>query len=301
MATPQEIATGADKIVECFNGDKPFFIGRNGSTEMELLSYWNSHRSAGWPWSVELMSKLERYSGIWPINPISIDKWCATYTSSLGSLNGLAAGWFKPLAELESNLLSMFAPKAFRTPLRSIEPYYVEPSRRWTAALADKDVAVVSCFPETIQAQLDLIDAPGKIWSNVDTPESLLPPSTRWHLVKTYFPPLIAKDGALGWESIGVNSWQEAVEHLVARVLETKATIAIIGCGALGIIIGAELKKKGVSVILMGGAIQVLFGIKGRRWATHDVISKFWNSAWTEPRASETPPNSGLIEGACYW
>jgi hypothetical protein len=66
-------------------------------------------------------------------------------------------------------------------------------------------------------------------------------------------------------------------------------------------LIGAELKKQGVIAIVMGGATQVLFGIKGQRWASHSVISTFWNEAWVYPKGTETPGGASLIEGGCYW
>ena len=77
--------------------------------------------------------------------------------------------------------------------------------------------------------------------------------------------------------------------------------IALIGCGALGMVLGSELKKHGIIAIVMGGATQVLFGIKGQRWATHSVISHFWNEAWVWPNVTETPRGASSIEGGCYW
>jgi len=79
------------------------------------------------------------------------------------------------------------------------------------------------------------------------------------------------------------------------------ASVALVGCGGLGMIIAGRLRRAGISVIVMGGAIQVLFGIKGRRWERHDVISKFWGPSWVWPSESETPTGSFKIEGACYW
>jgi hypothetical protein len=66
-------------------------------------------------------------------------------------------------------------------------------------------------------------------------------------------------------------------------------------------IIGAHLKARGIVAIVMGGAIQVFFGIKGGRWANHEIIRGFWNDAWAWPSAEETPGGAVAIEGACYW
>ena len=66
-------------------------------------------------------------------------------------------------------------------------------------------------------------------------------------------------------------------------------------------IVGYELKKRGLQCIVMGGATQILFGIKGRRWKAHDVISRFFNDAWVYPPDSCKPKNSKLVENGCYW
>ena len=53
--------------------------------------------------------------------------------------------------------------------------------------------------------------------------------------------------------------------------------------------------------IHMGGATQLLFGIKGGRWDTHPVISKLYNEHWVRPAASETPNSIQRVQGGCYW
>ena len=77
--------------------------------------------------------------------------------------------------------------------------------------------------------------------------------------------------------------------------------MALIGCGGLGMVIAGRLRQKGISSIVLGGAIQVLFGIKGRRWANHSVISGLWNDAWVSPAADEIPGGADSVEGGCYW
>ena len=37
----------------------------------------------------------------------------------------------------------------------------------------------------------------------------------------------------------------------------------------------------------MSGATQLLFGIKGKRWDDHPVISKLYNPAWVRPDETE--------------
>jgi hypothetical protein len=106
----------------------------------------------------------------------------------------------------------------------------------------------------------------------------------------------------------GPNEWPshnkdsiDAVEWIVSKVIGQGSRFALIGCGGIGMLVAHKLKERGVIAIVLGGAIQVLFGIKGRRWENHSVISKFWNEFWVSPSEAETPAGSSAIEGGCYW
>jgi hypothetical protein len=181
-----------------------------------------------------------------------------------------------------------------RIPLRSLEPYYVEPEKRWTTLLEGQKVAIVNAFAETAVSQVTKRE---EIWPAF--PDSLLPKNVEWIPIVTGYAPVLAQ-GRGEWPS-DVASWDVAVMSVVKQVINSGARIALIGCGGLGMVIGSELRKQGIIAIVMGGALQVLFGIKGRRWATHDVIQHFWNDAWVYPSDKETPRGAHLIEGGCYW
>ena len=294
----KSILDGADRIYAALESGKPFFIGRNGSSEMEAVSFWHIHRNTSSyrfirPWNAQLLVKLERGAGVWPATEDSCDSWSKEYTESLTLLDGVAAGWYQPLKMLEHTLLNTYAPHAFLMPLRSLEPYYVEPENRWTQLLAGKRVAVVSSFAKTIQAQV----WKDGIWNHTET---ILPPTTFWIPIQTYYSPTVSLGDCTAWPT-GIGSWDDAATMIVDEVVKSGASIALIGCGGLGMIVGGRLKRKGISSIILGGAIQVLFGIKGLRWETHDIISKFWNDSWVWPSASETPSGALKIERGCYW
>ena len=79
--------------------------------------------------------------------------------------------------------------------------------------------------------------------------------------------------------------------------------IAIIGCGAYGMPLAAKLKGAGKQAIHLGGATQLLFGIKGRRWEENypSKIATFFNEHWVYPNKEETPQNAKVVERGCYW
>ena len=58
-----------------------------------------------------------------------------------------------------------------------------------------------------------------------------------------------------------------------------------IGCGAYGLPLTSMLKASGKKAIHLGGATQILFGIKGKRWdheATYDYVRNFYNENWVK-------------------
>jgi len=276
-----DLETGAKLLCEYFASTKPFLIGRNGSTELEILT--NNP-------SLQLAKKLELYSGVFPCS--HVESWRLDYLDALSNCDILAEGWYKPLAEKEKAILDSVNKQRKSILLRNLEPYYVAPQLRWTSFLAGKRVAIINSFASTCDEQTYMAKA---LWEDS---ESLLPSSTTWIPIQTYYGPLLA-NGSAQWPN--ASNYREAIQDVVERTLVQKAEIAIIGCGGLGMIIGSELKKSGVQCIVMGGATQILFGIKGKRWLSHDVISKFFNDAWVFPPISCIPSNALRIEGGCYW
>ena len=85
------------------------------------------------------------------------------------------------------------------------------------------------------------------------------------------------------------------------QISQVDFDIAIIGAGAYGLPLAAYCKRIGKQAIQMSGATQLLFGIKGKRWDDHPVISKFYNESWVRPNSNETPTKKGKVEGGSYW
>ena len=269
-------------------------IGRNGTIELETLFYRLYDAKPNQTYPETLSQRLELHAGVWPRTKDSLDKWTFDLLEAIRSCDVLVAGWYAPLKQREEELLNTLNKGAPRIPLRSLEPYYVPPDQRWTQHLAGQRVAVVSSFAQTIESQIENREL---IWP-VAT-ESLLPSAVEWIPIRTGYAPVLAQ-GVAEWPS-DIQNWSDAVRSVVTSVVESKSSVALIGCGGLGMLIGLELKRRGIVAIVLGGALQVLFGIKGTRWATHSVISQFWNEDWVWPSKDETPNGSSHIENGCYW
>lgn len=287
------VENGALLICECIElalkEKKGCLIGRNGTIELQVLATEDIIPE-------HLMKTLELHAGIFPSAEPSVKIWKQAYLNSLKQIHDepIVAGWYKPLEIVEKAILEQCCPNAVHMPLRCLEPYYVEEKYRWTRFLAGKKVAVVSSFAKTIESQ---IPKRKEIWG--EKADSLLPADTEWIPIQTRYPPILA-EGRAGWPA-GVTTWMGAARYISDKIVAANPDICLIGCGGMGMIIAGILKQKGIVCIVMGGAIQVLFGIKGKRWVSHDVISKFWNDSWVWPAQEETPKGAAKIEGSCYW
>lgn len=161
----------------------------------------------------------------------------------------------------------------------------------WSSALKGKRVLVIHPFAETIQFQYKRREA--------------LFPNTNILSEFTLFT-LKAVQTQLGNKS-EFKDWFEALQWMKDEMDKIDYDICLIGCGAYGFHLAAHCKRKGKQAIHLGGVLQLLFGIKGKRWesegcyrTTYRYID-YYNDNWVRPSDAERPIQADLVEGGCYW
>jgi hypothetical protein len=165
--------------------------------------------------------------------------------------------------------------------LVDLEPWYH--NSPWTKALAGKKVLVIHPFEKTIKSQYKKRT---KLFAN----PNILPKFT----LKT-----LKAVQSLGGNSDDFSNWFDALKHMEDKISSTDFDIAIIGCGAYGLPLAAHVKRMGKKAVHLGGATQLLFGIKGKRW--EDSNFKFINDYWVRPLEEEKPKAHKQVENSCYW
>ena len=276
-----------------------FAAGKLGTSELNAILFYVAQRATETspkPYPEMIIRHMTLNAGLFPATPAALDAWCEHMIKEvLPQMDGIAE--WNPIQPLyESMVLNSYAPESTRFPLRSLEPYYAaKQEHKWPARIpADTGIAVVSPFAKTIAAQHARSES---VWSS-GSPWST--PAPTIHVVRAGYSPMLTSAAANAWPPT-ITDWSSAVSSVVEQVVATGAKLAIIGCGALSLPAAAALKKRGISAIHLGGATQILFGVKGARWARHDVISKFFNDAWVSPASDECPTNAGAVESGCYW
>ena len=169
------------------------------------------------------------------------------------------------------------------TALMNLEPYYSRSP--WTAALKGKKVLVIHPFKKTIEEQYN------KRTLLFENPNIL--PEFDLTVIKAVQTIAYGKDDRF-------KDWEEALEYMYSEAQKVNFDVAILGCGAYGMPLGAKLKEYGKVAIHFGGAVQLMFGIKGKRW-DNQPAGKLYNDYWVRPLMEETPKNAHIIENACYW
>ena len=124
---------------------------------------------------------------------------------------------------------------------------------------------------------------------------------TNQHILPNFELDVIKAVQSIAGEKNPFENWFQALEFMKNKISKKDFDIALIGCGAYGFPLAAYVKEIGKQAIHMGGGLQILFGIKGKRWDNHPIIGKFYNEHWIRPRAEDKPAKSYLVEDDCYW
>ena len=85
------------------------------------------------------------------------------------------------------------------------------------------------------------------------------------------------------------------------QITKLEFDVAIIGCGAYGFPLAAHIKRMGKKAVHLGGATQMLFGIKGKRWIEIKKFNSIINKFFVFPDTEEQVVNSSKVENGCYW
>ena len=275
---------GNDALLRQMESGGTFFISRLGSTELRGLNFFLKHRDCKTSpklYPSAIRNALWQGPGVFPIDDASIDQFCRTYSTSIGEVTALGV-WFN---DNEWDVANRFCPKALLVDLSCLEPYFFDAP--YTSFLAGKKVLVVHPFSSSIERQYK---------TNRD--KLFLDP----HVLPDFDLRTLKPPQSIAGNTDGYSSWANALADLKCRVDGLDFDVAIIGAGGYGLPLGAHIKRSGKSVIHLGGATQILFGIKGRRWEKeYDYHLRLFNEHWAYPSENERPPNFSEVEKGCYW
>ncbi len=280
----------SDLIATKIAGSEPCMICRFGNVELDatvrylklaarrgstLGGFVNSIESL--LWSGDLKKRMSNNAGFFPASDEYLDLFGQRMLQDIGNIDVLGS-WI----DREVNIIS-FLKSASIVFLHDLEPYFH--AHPWSRELAGKTVLVIHPFEESIQSQYQKYQ---KLFQD----PRVLPGFT----LKT-----LKSVQSIAGNHSGFETWFEALDWMCAKIRSTDFDVAIIGAGAYGLPLASYIKKIGKKSIHLGGATQILFGIKGGRWDGIPFYQNLYNEHWTRPLPSEIPANYKSVEGGCYW
>lgn len=297
-----------DLLFESLSRDTPFMLTRYGSIEMSVTNTWRVKESdrkyllkiwdyisdkTDLPWMDEsFFIPISRNAGVFNPTLDTLERFAKLYLEDSQLIDMLMSVNYKEkFMPLKSDCQYIH--------FESIYPYFVE--RPWTRILKGKKVLVIHPYADTIRNQY------AKRELLYDDPNIL--PDFNLITLKAV--------QSSAYEKVPFKDWFEALDFMKQQMDDIDYDICLIGCGAYGLPLAAHAKRTGKKALHIGGGIQLLFGIKGRRWDVEYRQPNVWtynvpfelnlnyydlfNEHWTYPSSAEVPQQANSVEGACYW
>jgi hypothetical protein len=218
-------------------------------------------------------------SGFFPPSREAIERFSALMYDDMDQLDILGS-W-----RIEENLLHRHLSRVTRVPLVALEPYLsVHP---WSEILEDKRVLVVHPFNRTIESQYY------NHRQQLFTDSRVLPTFRSFTTIRAV--------QTIAGNKSQYTDWFHALTAMKVAMDGTEYDVAIIGCGAYGFPLAAHAKRRGKLAVHLGGATQILFGIRGNRWDADPRISRLYNEWWVRPGPEDRVTGADSVENACYW
>lgn len=283
-------------IYNSLSADKPCMVARYGANEQRIVANYLSIKSKKrnvlkaicgrvpfWWWDKYVRKDFTGIAGFFPDETSYLERYSERMIDDAKSLDVLLTwfGWEPLLIDIESDKMGFVG-------LQEAEPWWQK--NPWTRYLERKKVLVVHPYAELIQRQYANRD---KLFNN----KAVLP---------DFDLKILKAVQSIGGTVNGYSNWFDALKWMEDEMDKIDYDVALIGCGAYGFCLAAHAKRSGRKAIHLGGALQLLFGIKGSRWEKKDYhpvfdYSTIFNNYWVRPDDSYRPKKAERFENACYW
>lgn len=273
------------RTIEKYNtGGDPFIISRIGSAEGYVSAIYLSRKKL----EMGYTKVLENNAGIYNCDKNRLKTYCEKYNRCIENSRYMAC-FDKLCADLQNYYLKRFKITAIHS--RSLEPFYavLEGDKPWTHALRGKKVLIINPFVDSMQKQLD---AGFQIFKH----EKLFCEGQEFVFYKCY------------QTSCGNNvhdNWLKTFHIMCQDIEKLDFDIALLGCGGYGLPLCDFIKTKlNKSAIYIGGGLQLMFGVMGKRWENNEMWKKIIrenNCQFIRPSGDEIIGGKNKVEGGCYW
>ena len=291
--------TISSAIIDSLQTSKPHSSGKMGSIEADALRhYYSLKNNRNWDTSAHnktLRLALSENAGVYPGHDLILDKWCKTYLTSVKDLNDVIV-WCPEYGD--EPIIRSFCINTRLHPL-ALDPmdhmnfeghpdaFNLPKHRNWFKNLSGKKVLVISPFEKTIKKQIKKLS---KIWNHDMT-------DVQFEVIKFPYAPSVSG------KKIEKTHFH-LLENFKKKIYNKQFDLMMVGAGAASLPLVSVAKKMGKVGVHLGGACQLFFGIKGKRWDNAERFKKckVYNSdLFIRPLKSDLPVNLNIVENGCYW
>jgi len=273
-----------DQIIHALQ-HPPCFIGRIAGIELQMAYHLKQGTLQDVTRSRE---ELETNAGIHVSTPASLHQYVERLLTSYDHCTHIAewdtSGPVYDITGKGQEFIAQRCPTTPRFNAMALEPYYEENSG-WMPYMKGKHVLVIHPFAETFQKQITQFDKlfPNRPWFPYASFTFMKPPMT---LAGNH----------------GNKDWQEHLNAFLPSLHGIQCDVALVAAGGYGMLISDYLYTTlHTSVLYIGGALQLFFGVIGKRWFTHPRIMKLVTEEWVRPSKEEQPADHKKVEKGCYW
>lgn len=293
-----------NQIKESIESNKPIFIGKIGSIELQLIyqTILIEKRNLD-DYLMYLKYEVTNASGLYPDDNNTFKLFVNEYLESIKDIDILAS-WNDKMLSVEEWIYKLFINKNLSiykgvVDLQSLESFYTDSKNWWQNLFENKTILIISPFTESISKQLLKRDDVWKgKWENFW--------STKINFKYIKFPhPYYLQSPEV--QSSYPKHYRYLIQDFKNKIKEIgDFDIALIGTGCYSILLGSyiktELKK---SAFHLGGGLQMMFGVYGNRWFQNGNMSNFFkeyiNEHWCRPSNNEKPSGFKKQEDGCYF
>ena len=282
-----------DLISTRIRSSEPFLFGRLGGVEANALGIYLTEASGvRHPFQfcgAKLMkqrrlNQLCNNAGVYPINQNEFKLFCQQHLVSLQSMDVFSV-WAKPFAWVESKFVSN--PNLIVVSGDASYPWLESRDDNslfgWGKALDKMKVLVISPFQKSMLIQSKKLQ---RIFPGLDFPDMKL----------TFVSSPMSQGGLMDG-----NSYSFHLDRMKESMETEDFDICLVSAGAYSLPLAAHAKELGKKGVHAGGALQIFFGITGKRYDSYPGVMKYRNQDWRRPSSDERPKNWQSIEDGCYW
>lgn len=267
-------------IKKCIQDSKPLSFGKVGAVEeFHLVKYLLEGK-------VYFNRELGINAGVFPLNESTVQKWLDEFQNAIQDLDCILS--WESNAGMKDYLIRRLCKHALISySFSDFEPFEFG-EKGWHYSLGDKRILVVSPLASSIENQFSNYS---NIWPGAKLGGLTIIPSPH--------SPYISGESKF-------NNYFDALQAMKSSILMqgNNFEFAVVGAGAYSLPLLQFIKGLEKPCIHLGGATQLLFGIRGSRWDNNPKFKQsswYNNQYWISPLAKDTPRSANLVEGGCYW